>query len=322
MDQLGYSLSSEEHRPADLIAYARRAEEAGFGFAVISDHFHPWIDRQGHSPFVWAVVGGIAAATERIAVATGVTAPIMRIHPAVIAQATATVATMLPGRFYFGVGSGEALNEHITGEHWPPAAVRLEMLEEAVHVIRELWEGSLYSHRGRYFTVENARLYDVPSTPPPIVVSGGGEKATELAGRIGDGYWGMGPSADLVELYAKSGGEGPRFAQITCCWAKTVEEGKRTAFEIWPNTGLEGQLAQELALPSYFEAAVSTLTQDRAVQHVPCGPDPEPYLASFREYADAGFDHLYFHQIGPDQAGFLTFYERELLPRLREMNDA
>jgi coenzyme F420-dependent glucose-6-phosphate dehydrogenase len=317
MVAIGYTLSSEEHEATDLVRNAQRAEAIGCDFVSVSDHFHPWIDKQGHSPFVWAVLGGIAATTERIGVATGVTAPILRIHPAIIAQASATVATMLPGRFFFGVGSGEALNEHVTGEHWPEADVRLEMLDEAVHVIRELWEGGLYSHRGTYYTVENARLYSRPDTPPPIVVSGGGPKAAELAGRIGDGFWGMGPNAELLETFHKAGGDGPAFAQITCCWATDERAARKTAYEIWPNTGLGGQLAQELALPSYFEAACAALSEEQATKDIPLGPDPEPYLASFRTYLDAGFDHLYFHQIGPDQDGFLTFFERELLPRLR-----
>lgn len=317
--RIGYTLSSEEHEAMDLVRNAQRAEEIGVDFVSISDHFHPWIDKQGHSPFVWAVIGGIAATTSRIDVATGVTAPILRIHPAVVAQATATVATMLPGRFYFGVGTGEALNEHITGQHWPQVDVRLEMLEEAVHVIREMWQGNLYSHRGTHYTVENARLYSIPDTPPPVIVSGGGEKATELAGRIGDGYWGMSPDAGLVETFRKAGGAGPCFAQLTVCWGEDEAAARRTAFEIWPNSGIEGQLAQELALPSYFEAAASMLSEEQATESIPCGPDPEPYLESFGKYRDAGYDHLYFHQIGPDQAGFLTFFERELLPRLRSL---
>jgi G6PDH family F420-dependent oxidoreductase len=317
MVAIGYTLSSEEHEATDLVRNAQRAEQLGFDFVSVSDHFHPWIDKQGHSPFVWAVLGGIAATTERIGVATGVTAPIMRIHPAIIAQASATVATMLPGRFFFGVGSGEALNEHVTGLHWPEADVRLEMLEEAVHIIRGLWEGGLFSHRGTHFTVENARLYSRPDTPPPIVVSGGGPKAAEVAGRIGDGFWGMGPDAEMVETFTKAGGEGPKFAQVTCCWAGDERAARRTAYEIWPNTGLGGQLAQELALPSYFESACELLTEEQATKDTPLGPDPQPYLDAYASYVDAGFDHVYFHQIGPDQAGFLTFCERELLPRLR-----
>jgi len=319
MVRIGYTLSSEEHPALDLVRNAQRAEEIGLDFVSISDHFHPWVDKQGHSPFVWSVLGGIAATTSRIDVATGVTAPIMRIHPAVIAQATATIATMLPGRFFFGVGSGEALNEHVTGQHWPQVDVRLEMLEEAVHIIREMWEGGLYSHRGTHFTVENARIYEVPEATPPIIVSGAGQKATELAGRIGDGYWGMGPNAELVETFHKAGGDGPLFAQITCCWAADEESARQTAYEIWPNSGLTGQLAQELALPSYFEAAAEPLTPEQVTGSMPLGPDVDAYVESFQEYAGAGFDHLYFHQVGPDQAGFLSFFERELLPRLRSL---
>jgi G6PDH family F420-dependent oxidoreductase len=317
MVRIGYALSSEEHEATDLVRNAQRAEAIGLDFVSVSDHYHPWVDAQGHSPFVWAVLGGIAATTERVGVATGVTCPIMRIHPAVIAQATATVATMLPGRFSFGVGTGEALNEHVTGAHWPEADVRLEMLDEAVHVIRELWEGGLYSHRGTHFTVENARLYSVPDTPPPVIVSGGGQKSAELGGRIGDGFWGMGPNAELLETYRKAGGDGPAYAQVTCCWGADEKAARRTAFEIWPNAGLTGQLAQELALPSYFEAACEPLTEEKVTENLPCGPDVQPYLDAFQTYVDAGFDHVYFHQIGPDQQGFLDFCERELLPRLR-----
>ncbi|HVE97798.1 MAG TPA: TIGR03557 family F420-dependent LLM class oxidoreductase [Mycobacteriales bacterium] len=317
MAQYGYALSSEEHPPNALVRNARRAEELGFDFLSVSDHFHPWVDAQGHSPFVWSVLGAIAATTDRIRVGTGVTAPIMRIHPAVIAQATATVAQMMPGRFFFGVGSGEALNEHITGEHWPQVDVRLEMLEESLHVIRELWKGALFSHRGTHFTVENARLYTAPAEPPQIIVSGAGPKASELAGRIGDGYWGMAPDRELVETYESAGGAGPKYAQITLCWAESESDARKTVAQVWPNTGLQGQLAQELALPSYFESATATLSEDQITEDVPCGPDPQPVLDAVKTYADAGFDHIYFHQVGPDQDGFFAFAQEKLLPALR-----
>ena len=316
MVSFGYALSSEEHHPTALVANARRAEDIGLDFVSVSDHFHPWVDAQGHSPFVWAVLGGIATATERIRVGTGVTAPIMRIHPAIIAQATATVAAMMPGRFFFGVGTGEALNEHVTGQHWPQLDVRLDMLEEAVDIIRDMWKGELYSHRGPHFTVENARLYTTPSTPPEVIVSGAGPKAAELAGRIGDGYWGMAPDPKLVHTFQKAGGTGPRYAQITLCWAESEADARKTAVTQWPNTALPGQLAQELALPSYFEDATSVLSEDQIVEHTPCGPRPEPILEAVQTYIQAGFDHIYFHQIGPDQAGVLSFAERELLPAL------
>src|SRR5918992_1400453 len=196
MVDVGYALSSEEHSPNDLVRYARRAEEAGFTFALISDHYHPWIDRQGHSSFVWNVIGGIAQATERLRLGTRVTCPTIRIHPAIVAQAAATAAALMPGRFFLGVGSGENLNEHVVGERWPPLAVRLEMLEEAIEAIRELWTGKLVSHRGKHYTIENARLYTLPDEPPPLVVAAAGPNAAELAGRMGDGLVGVSPQAE------------------------------------------------------------------------------------------------------------------------------
>ena len=317
MDQLGYSLSSEEHRPADLIAYARRAEEAGFGFAVISDHFHPWIDQQGHSPFVWTVLGGIAHATERLGVGTGVTCPSVRIHPAIIAQAAATVADLLPGRFFLGVGTGENLNEHVLGDRWPSVDVRLEMLEEAVELIRKLWEGGLTSHRGRHYTVENARIYTLPEQLPPIHFAAAGEKAAELAGRVGDGMVGTTPDEETLRTFEKAGGQGkPRYGQLTVCWAADEAEGRRTAHEWWPNVGIPGQLGQELPLPSHFEQAAQLVTEEQIGETIPVGPDPERHLASIREYFDAGYDRVYVHQVGPDQEGFFRFYEREVMPKL------
>src|SRR5215208_7605698 len=184
MPELGYALSCEEHGPLQLVRNAARAEDAGFSFALISDHFHPWTDRQGETPFVWAVIGGIANATERLRLGTGVTCPTIRIHPAIVAHASATAAMMLEGRFFLGVGSGENLNEHILGDRWPPADVRREMLEEAVAVMRELWKGDFVMHHGRHYTVENARIYDPPEGGSlPVYVAAGGPKAAELSGR-------------------------------------------------------------------------------------------------------------------------------------------
>jgi len=185
--QVGYSLSSEEASPLDLVRYAKRAEEIGFSFALISDHYHPWIERQGHSPFAWAVIGGISQITERLSLGTGVTCPIMRIHPSIIAQAAATAALMMPGRFFLGLGTGENLNEHILGQHWPPIEVRREMLKEAVQILRLLWQGGNHSYRGKYYTVENAQVFSRPDRPPLVMIAASGTKSAELAGSIGDG---------------------------------------------------------------------------------------------------------------------------------------
>jgi len=313
--EIGYTLACEEHGPRELVGFARRAEEAGFPFAMISDHFHPWTDRQGHSPHVWSVIGGIAAATERLRLGTGVTCPTVRQHPAIVAQAAATCQALLEGRFILGVGSGEALNEHILGVPWPSAAVRREMLEEAVAVIRELWSGRLVEHRGRHYTVENARLYTLPDAPPPVVVAAGGPEAADLAGRIGDGFCGTSPDSELLERYGAAGGGGPRYGQITVCWAASEQEARRTAVEWWPNAGIPGELGQILPQPAHFEQAAQLVTEEQIGGSIACGPDPEVHLNWLRRYVGAGYDHVFVHQVGPDQEGFFRFYEREILPQ-------
>jgi G6PDH family F420-dependent oxidoreductase len=318
MTSFGYTLSSEEHAPSALVANAVAAEEAGFEFASISDHFHPWVEAQGHSPFVWSVLGSIAAVTERIQVGIGVTCPTVRIHPAVIAQAAATTSLLFEGRFFLGVGSGEALNEHILGHRWPTAGARLMMLEESVAIMRELWTGDNVNHHGDFYDVENARLFDPPSEPVPVIVSGFGNRSVELAARIGDGYWGNAPDSDPIDRFREAGGTGPRYAQINLCWAEDEAAARRTAHEIWPNGAIPGQLMQDLPTWNHFEQAAQLVTEDLAVESVPCGPDPAGVLDSVRQYVDAGFDHLYFHQIGPDQAGFLRFWSEELRPALAE----
>lgn len=313
MIELGYAGSSEEHPPNDLVEQIVQAEDIGFTFALISDHFHPWISEQSHSPFVWTVLGGVANATKQIEIGTGVTCPIMRIHPAILAQAAATVAAMMEGRFFFGVGTGENLNEHILGDRWVPYEIRAEMFEEAIEVIRELWKGEVTSHWGNYFTVEDARLYTLPNQLPPIMIAAGGSKSAEMAGRLGDGLISTAPQASLVDEFRKAGGgEKPRYGQITVCWAKTREEAIDTAYKIWPNAGLKGSLNAELRTVKHFEQAVKMVKKEEIAESIICGPDPQPYIAKVKEFADAGFDHIYFHQVGHDQAGFFRFFEREL----------
>jgi G6PDH family F420-dependent oxidoreductase len=316
--RLGYALSSEEHPPNTLIRYAQRAEEVGFDFALISDHYHPWVDRQGHSAFVWCTIGGIAQATSRLRLGTGVTCPIMRIHPAVIAQAAATAAAMMPGRFFLGLGAGENLNEHILGGHWPEGAVRLEMLEEAVQVIRLLWQGGEQSHRGRYFTVEQARLYTLPEEPPPLFIAADGEKSAALAGGAGDGLIGVAPEAELIQAFAAAGGKRkPRYGQVTVCYAGREAEARQIAHAWWPNSGLKGNLSWEIKTPSMFEHAVKSLREEDVAESIICGPDPERHLKAIRRFSDAGYDHVYVHQVGPDQEGFFRFYAEQILPALQ-----
>ncbi|MDX9850127.1 MAG: TIGR03557 family F420-dependent LLM class oxidoreductase [Anaerolineaceae bacterium] len=315
--QLGYNLSSEEHAPNDLVKNAQHAEKIGFDFAMISDHYHPWMDIQGHSSFVWSVIGAISHATELMHLATGVTCPIMRIHPAIIAQAAATAADMMPGRFSLGIGSGENLNEHILGDHWPPTPTRLEMMEEAVAIIRKLWTGDEITHYGKYYTVENARIYTLPEKLPPILIASSAENSAELAGKIGDGLVSTAPLKEIIENFEQGGGKNkPRYGKLDVCWASTEKEGRRIAYQQWANTGIEGQLNQEIATPALMEMAAAMVSEEDVTKHIICGPDPEKHLAQIRKYEQAGFDHIYIHQIGPDQDGFFKFYEKEILPRL------
>ncbi len=317
MPELGYALASEEHTPNDLVANARRAEEVGFTFALVSDHYHPWLDSQGHSPFVWSVIGGIAHATDRLRLGTGVTCPTMRIHPAIVAQAAATSAAMMPGRFFLGVGTGENLNEHILGDHWPAPDERLEMLEEAVEVMRMLWEGGYQTHRGKHYTVEKARLYTLPDEPVSVAIAAAAPLAAELAGRIGDAFVGVAPEKELVDEFESSGGKDkPRYGQLTVCWASSEDEAKKTAYEVWSNAAVKGDLSQELPLPEHFEQAAGMVSLDDVAEMVVCGPDAERHVEKIREYDQAGYDHVYIHQVGRDQEGFFRFYEREILPKI------
>jgi coenzyme F420-dependent glucose-6-phosphate dehydrogenase len=316
MTNFGLTLSSEEHAPSRLVDIAALAEEHEFDFVSISDHYHPWVDTQGHSPFVWSVLGAIATRTTDLDVAVGVTCPIMRIHPAVLAQATATTGQLLDGRFTWGVGTGEALNEHITGLRWPIAADRIEMLEEAIDIIRRLWSGEEVTVRGDHFTVENARIYDPPSSSIPIVVSAFGSVAAEMAARAGDGLW-TGRDAEIISTWRRAGGEGPVYSQITLCWAPTRDEAIEQAHKVWPNAGVPGQLSQDLPTPAHFGQAASTVTKEMIADAVPCGPDSESILAKIREAVAAGVDHVYLHQIGDDQEGFCKVWSSEIAPEAR-----
>ncbi|HET7481095.1 MAG TPA: LLM class F420-dependent oxidoreductase [Rubrobacteraceae bacterium] len=315
--KIGYFLSSEEFGPHQQIEQARMADEAGFEGLWISDHYHPWIDAQGQSPFVWSVIGALSQVT-KLPVTTAVTCPTVRIHPAILAQAAATSAVMHEGRFRFGIGSGEALNEHILGDAWPSTDTRLEMMEEAVEVIRLLWEGGTQSHEGKYYLVDNARIYTLPDEPPPILISGFGPKAIELAGRIGDGYVNVAPDRDMLDLFRSSGGgDKPAHGAFKVCYGDDEAECVRTAHRLWPNEALPGELAQVLPTPAHYEQATQLVTEDMISESVPCGPDPEPHRALIRQFADAGYDEVYVQQIGPNQKQFFDLYEKEILPEFR-----
>jgi G6PDH family F420-dependent oxidoreductase len=315
--RIGYFLASEEFSPAELLEQAQGAERAGFQALWISDHFHPWIDAQGHSAFVWSTIGALSQVC-RLPVTTAVTCPTMRIHPAIIAQAAATSAVLLDGRFVLGVGTGEALNEHIYGDPWPSANVRLEMLEEALYVIRKLWSGTFVNHRGKHYTVEHARIYTRPDTPPPIYISGFGPKSTDLAARVGDGYICTIPDPDLVRRFRSGGGgDKPCQAAFKAAYAPTEDEGARIAYERWPNTGIPGELSQVLPSPRHFEQASQLVSVDMMKSSFVCGSDVEAHLKKIDTYAKAGFDELYIATIGPNYRGLFDMYAKEILPRVR-----
>ncbi len=290
MTRYGYFLMAEENDPAELVRQARLAEEAGFDCLWLSDHYHPWLDEQGQSPFAWPVIGALSQVTS-LPVTTAVTCPLVRLHPAVVAQAAATSALLTGGRFRLGVGTGEALNEHITGQRWPSAEERLEMLEEAVHVIRELWTGKLISHFGTHYTVETARLYSLPPEPPPILMSGFGEKSIELAARIADGYISTMPDSGGLRRYREAGG-GDRLTQagLKVCWGPDEQQARKTMHRLWPNDQIPGEAAQLLPLPRHF-GQLSQLIPEDAISS-PCGPDPQAHVRAVWEYADAGFDEV------------------------------
>lgn len=314
--RIGYWLSSEEHAAPDLVGNAVAAEAAGFTTAMISDHFHPWTRTQGQSSFVWSVLGAIAHATDALEVGTGVSAAVHRFHPAVLAHAAATVATLMPGRFFLGVGSGERLNEHITGERWPGAGERREMLTEAIQVIQALWAGGNVNHRGRYWTVENARLFSLPVEAPKLVVAAGGKRTAKMAGEQADGLLSVSPDAALVEAFESAGGTGKaRLAQLHVCVADDREVASKTALHWWPNGGIAGGALSDLARPDDFEQ-VTKLVDGDDLDGIVLGNDPDEHLDAIRRFVAAGFDTVYVHQIGPDQGALLDLYRDHVLDRL------
>ena len=322
--KIGYFLSCEEYTPAQLIDQARWAEAAGFESLWISDHFHPWNDEQGQSPFVWSMIGALAQAT-RLPITTAVTCPTIRMHPAVVAHAAATSAVLTGGNFVLGVGSGEALNEHVTGARWPDTEIRLAMLEEAIEVMRALWDGGFVDHHGTHYTVENARLYTLPDSPPPVYVSGFGPRAATLAGRLGDGYVTTSPDKELIQYFRDGGGAGkPVHAGYKVCWGPDDDTCIDTAHRLWANSGLPGELSQILPSPRHFEQASTLVPRESTADSIAFGADVDRHVDAFRPFAEAGIDVVHISQMGGAEKqtsaeGFFEFYRDKVLPRLREL---
>lgn len=316
MTSWGYTLSSEEFAASDLLHHAELAEDAGFDFVTVSDHYHPWIQEQGHSPFAWSTVGAVAGRTSRVEVGTGVTCPIMRYHPSIVAQAAATSAELLGGRFFLGVGTGEALNEHIHGEAWPALERRQSMLVEALQLMRQLWTGETVDFWGDHYTVENARIFTTAPGPIPVIWAASGPSSARLAADHADGLWSTSPSAEVVEAYRSAGGTGPVYGQLTVCWDADEQRARETARRVWPNAGMPGQMSQDLPTWTHFEQLATLVTEEHVAAEVLCGPYAEPIVEQARRYLDAGFDHLHFHQVGPDQSGFIAFWNERLATAL------
>lgn len=317
MVQVGFKLFAENFPPKELVRQAVRAEEVGFDFVEISDHIHPWLENHRHSGFAWSILAAIAARTERIELATGVTCPFIRYHPAVIAQAAATTAILSDGRFTLGVGSGERLNEHVVGRGWPPVHVRHEMLRESLEIIRLLWSGGYHTYRGEHLTLEDAQVFDLPDTPPTIAVAAGGPRAAKLAAELGDGIFATEPRADLVNAYTEAGGSGPSYAEVPLAWAPDEQSAAKSAREIFRFGPLGWKVQPELPNPINFEAATEFVRDDDMLEVFGCGPDPERHLAVAQQFLDAGYDRLALVNAGPDTDGFFDFAREQLISRIR-----
>jgi G6PDH family F420-dependent oxidoreductase len=306
MVRFGYKLMCEEHGPAALVDNACRAEAAGFDFVAISDHFHPWLVSQGHSPYAWSVLGAIA-----------VTCPFLRYHPAIVAQAAATIASLSGGRLTLGLGTGEELNEHVVGLPWPSPRIRREMLVESIEILRLLWRGGVRSYHGRHLEVARAQVFDLPERPPPIAVAAGGRRSAALAAEKADGLFATAPDRTLVDTWRQAGGRGPAYAEVALSWARDEATAMRVAHERFRFALLGWKVMSDLPNPENFEAATAWIRPEDVATAIPCGPDPERHVAAVRRYREAGFDHVVLVGVGPDQEGFLRFWREELAPRLR-----
>jgi G6PDH family F420-dependent oxidoreductase len=319
MMQIGYTMMCEQAGPKQLVRDVVMAEEAGFDFAVISDHYFPWLDPQRYSPYAWSVLGAAAQATDRIPLMTYVTRPIRRYHPAVVAQKAATLQLLSGGCFTLGLGAGENLNEHIVGGGWPIVATRHEMLEEAVEIIRALWAGDTVSYKGRHFHVESAKVWDLPDTAPPIGIAVSGRSSCRLAGRHADAMIAVEPNAELGRMFDEAGGyDKPRVGQIALSYDPNRDAAMKRAFEQFRRFTGGWRVNAELPVPASFAQASKSVGEDDISEKMPCGPDLETHVAGIRQFELAGFTHVALIQVGGDtQEQFMTWAATELLPALR-----
>ncbi|MFC5835575.1 TIGR03557 family F420-dependent LLM class oxidoreductase [Nonomuraea insulae] len=322
MVQIGYTLMSEQTPARELVDYAATAERIGFDYAVISDHYFPWVEEMGHSPYCWSVLGAAAQVTERLPLMTYVTCPIMRYHPAVVAQKAATMGVLSEGRFTLGLGAGENLNEHVIGEGWPPVDTRHQMFAEAVQIIKKLFSGEYVTHQGQFYDVDSAKLYDLPERPVPIGIAASGGQSAELAAEYGDVLVINDAMPEVVQQFNAAGGQGrPVYGQLALSYDTDPEAAKQRAHTLWRWASVGGwKVMAELPGPVNFAAAAGTVRPDDVARSVPCGNDVDAVVAGVRKYADAGYTHVALVQIGHDQQQpFFDWAEKELLPALRAL---
>jgi G6PDH family F420-dependent oxidoreductase len=319
MTRYGYTLMTEQSGPKELVRYAATAEQAGFDFEVMSDHYFPWLDEQGHAGYAWSMLGAVTQVTERVELMTYVTCPIMRYHPAVVAQKAATVGVLSDGRFMLGLGAGENLNEHVVGRGWPPVNVRHEMLEEAVRIIRALLAGEDVSTAGRHFRVDSAKLWDLPERAVPIGVAVSGAQSVETFSPLADHLIAVEPQGELVAAWdAAHQGESRKIGQIPVCWGADKDAAVQKAHEQFRWFAGGWKVNAELPGPAGFAGATQFVRPDDVAGSIPCGPDVDAIVAAVREFEDAGFTDVAVVQIGDEgQQEFLEMAEKELLPALR-----
>ncbi|GEK81040.1 TIGR03557 family F420-dependent LLM class oxidoreductase [Agrococcus baldri] len=315
--EIGYKLFAEDVAPKELIRRAVEAERAGFDFVEISDHFHPWLPEHRHSAFAWSILAAIAAQTQTLRLATGVTCPSVRYHPAIIAQAAATTQIISDGRFTLGIGAGERLSERIVGAGWPEVGDRHRRLREALEIIRMLWRGETCSYRGEFLRLEDARVYDLPETLPEIVVAAGGPQAAELAAELGDGLFATDPDPELIAAWERAGGSGPRYNEVPLAFAPDERAGAEAAHRRFRFGPLGWKVLAELPDPAAFDQATQTVRVEDMQEAFACGPDVERHVEVFEQFRGAGFDHLALNDAGDDPDGFFAFFADELGPRLR-----
>jgi G6PDH family F420-dependent oxidoreductase len=320
MTHYGYTLMTEQSGPRELVGHAAAAEQAGFDFEVMSDHYFPWLDEMGHAPYAWSVLGAVTQATERVELMTYVTCPTMRYHPTVVAQKAATVDLLSDGRFTLGIGAGENLNEHVVGEGWPSANVRHEMLEEALTIINALFAGGYVNFGGQHFRVDSAKLWDLPQKPVPIGVAVSGEQSVTRFAPLADHLIAVEPKADLVSLWdeQKATSNTRKIGQLPVCWGEDEKACVQRAHELFRWFGGGWKVNAELPGTAGFAGASQFVTEDDVADAIPCGPDLGGIVKAVREFEDAGFTDVALVQIGDEsQRDFLAIAERELLPALR-----